>query len=327
MLETSARLLRLLSLLQTSRRWSSTELAERLNVTTRTVRNDVERLRALGYPVHATFGTDGGYRLAAGAVLPPLLLDDEEAVAIAIRLRTATPSVAGIEESSARALAKLEQVLPTRLRNRINALQTYSVAVSAGDDNQRVAATTLSEIAVACRDRQRLRFDYRSHDASESRREAEPYRLVNWGRRWYLVGWDIQREDWRTYRVDRMTLRLPHGPRFLARPLPDSDVGAYVMRGIGRAVWRHRATIIVHLPAEVVVEKLPSAVGPVEFIGRDRCRVRTGSDNLEQLAVWFGLLGADFEVIEPPELLGHLRMLADRYRRAAGDTPSTTRAD
>ncbi|MGC5285040.1 helix-turn-helix transcriptional regulator [Micromonospora sp. DT231] len=320
MLETSARLLRLLSLLQTPRRWSSTELAERLSVTTRTVRNDVERLRTLGYPVHATFGTDGGYRLAAGAILPPLLLDDDEAVAIAIRLRTATPSVAGVEESSSRALAKLEQVLPTRLRNRISALQNYSVAVSAGADDNQVAASTLSEIAAACRDQQRLRFDYRSHDATESRREAEPYRLVNWGRRWYLVGWDMQRTDWRTYRVDRIALRLPHGPRFLGRPLPDADIGTYVLRGIGSAVWRHRATIIVHLPAEVALERLPPAVGPVEVVDDNRCQVRTGSDNLEQLAVWFGLLGADFEVIEPPELIAHLNMLANRYRRAAGGT-------
>ncbi|MEU4679319.1 YafY family protein [Micromonospora sp. NPDC023737] len=319
MLETSARLLQVLTLLQTSRRWNGTELAERLKVSTRTVRNDVERLRTLGYPVHATYGRDGGYRLGAGAHMPPLLLDDEEAVAVAVRLSTATGSVEGIGEAASRALAKLEQVLPARLRHRIAALRDYSVAVSVVGGGQPVPAAVVSDIAAACRDRQRIRFDYRRHDSADMRRETEPHRLVSWGRRWYLVGWDAVRDDWRTYRVDRMILRPPHGPRFTPRTLPDADIGAYVLRGVGAALWRHCATVIVHLPAQTVVERLPPAVGPVEAIDEARCRVRTGSDDLEQLAVWFGLLGADFEVVEPPELVAHLRVLSERYRRAAGD--------
>jgi predicted DNA-binding transcriptional regulator YafY len=244
MLETSARLLKLLSLLQTPREWTGTELAERLDVTTRTVRNDVDRLRELGYPVHATRGAAGGYRLGAGAALPPLLLDDEEAVAVAVGLRSgASGSIAGIEESSLRALAKLEQVLPPRLRHRLAALQAYTVAVPTNTGGPRVASDVLTVLVAACRDRQRLRFDYRAHDGSMSRRDVEPYRLVNWGRRWYLVAWDTQRADWRTYRVDRVEPRTPTGPRFAARPLPDEDLARYVSRGVGAAAWRYQAQV------------------------------------------------------------------------------------
>jgi predicted DNA-binding transcriptional regulator YafY len=227
MLETSARLLRLLSLLQTPRDWTGTELAGRLGVTTRTVRNDVGRLRELGYPVHATRGAVGGYRLGAGAALPPLLLDDEEAVAVAVGLRTATiGSIEGIEESALRALAKLEQVLPVRLRRRINTLQSYTIPVPPSGNRPvpSVSADVLTAITAACRDRERLRFDYRSHDGTASRRDVEPYRLVNWGRRWYLVAWDTQRGDWRTYRVDRVEPRIPTGPRFAPRELPAEDL-------------------------------------------------------------------------------------------------------
>lgn len=320
MSETSARLLRLLSLLQTPRDWSGSELAERLDVTTRTVRNDVERLRSLGYPVHATRGSVGGYRLSAGAALPPLLLEDEEAVAIAVGLRTATGgSIAGIEESSLRALAKLEQVLPSRLRRRVNTLQAYTVAIPPDSRGPRVAAELLTMIVSACRDHERLRFDYRSHDTSVSRRDVEPYRLVNWGRRWYLVAWDTERRDWRTFRVDRIEPRTPTGPRFAPRALPDEDLAAYVSRGVASAAWRHRAKVTVHAPAEVIAERLPAAVGPVEAIDEGTCTVDTGADSVEMLAVWLGMLGADFEVTNSPELAAHLRVLADRYHRAAGN--------
>src|SRR5438067_4262924 len=208
MLETSARLLRLLSPLQTPREWTGTELAERLDVTTRTVRNDVERLRELGYPVHGTRGSAGGYRLGAGAAVPPLLLDDEEAVAVAVSLSTATGGgITGIEETSLRALAKLEQVLPSRLRRRVEALRTYAVPVPPDSPGPRVDAEILTLVTAACRDHERLRFDYASHDGSQSRRLVEPYRLVHWGRRWYLVGWDVDRTDWRTFRVDRLRPR------------------------------------------------------------------------------------------------------------------------
>jgi predicted DNA-binding transcriptional regulator YafY len=317
MLETSARLLRLLSLLQTPREWSGTELARRLAVSTRTVRNDVERLRALGYPVHATRGAVGGYRLGAGAQLPPLLLDDEEAVAVALGLRTAAGgSIAGIEETALRALAKLEQVLPSRLRRRVNTLQTYTVTVAPDRAGPQVAADVLTLLTAACRDRERVRFDYRSHDRAPSRRDVEPYRLVNWGRRWYLVAWDVDRRDWRTFRVDRVEPVIPTGPRFAPRELPDADVAAYVSRGVATATWRYRAKLTVHAPAAAVAERLPAVAGTIVPIDEDNCLVEIGSDNVELMAVWLGALGADFTVTDAPELAGHLRALAARYERA-----------
>lgn len=318
MLETSARLLRLLSLLQTPREWTGTELADRLEVSTRTVRQDIDRLRNLGYPVHATRGNVGGYRLGAGAVMPPLLLDDEEAVAVAVGLRSAAAgSVTGIEETSLRALAKLEQVLPSRLRRRVNALQTYTVSVPLGSGTPRVDAETLSTIVAACRDHERIRFDYQTHDTTNSRRDVEPYRLVNWGRRWYLVAWDVERGDWRTFRVDRLTLRTPTGPRFAPRELPTTDLASYVSQGVSAATWRLRARVLVHAPAEAIAERVPAAAGSIEPIDDHSCVFETGSDSPETLALWLGMLGADFTVTDCPELTDHLRQLSERYSRAA----------
>jgi predicted DNA-binding transcriptional regulator YafY len=315
MLETSARLLRLLSLLQARRDWSGAGLAERLGVSARTVRRDVERLRSLGYPVHATSGTAGGYRLGAGAALPPLLLDDDEAVAVAVGLRTAAGgSVAGIEETSVRALAKLEQVLPSRLRHRVNALWTSTVPVPG--DGPTVDPEVLTAIAGACRDYQRLRFDYRDHGGSDSVRTVEPHRLVCWGRRWYLLAWDTDRRGWRTFRVDRVEPRTPTGPRFTARDLPDDDVAAHVTRGVWSAGWRYRARVRLHAPAETVAERLPPAVGVLEAVDERTCVLDTGADTLDTLAVYLGMLGVDFEVSEPPDLVEYIRRLADRYRRA-----------
>lgn len=318
MLETSARLLRLLSLLQTPREWTGAELAQRLEVSTRTIRQDVDRLRNLGYPVHATRGNIGGYRLGAGAVMPPLLLDDEEAVAVAVGLRSAAAgSVTGIEETSLRALAKLEQVLPSRLRRRVNTLQTYTVSVPLSANAPRVDAETLSTITAAARDHERIRFDYQSHDSTGTRRDVEPYRLVNWGRRWYLVAWDIERHDWRTFRVDRLELRTPGGPRFAPRPLPTDDLAAYVSQGVSTATWRYRARVVVHAPAETIAERVPAAAGTVEAIDENTCAFETGSDSAETMALWLGMLGADFTVTDAPELLDHLRQLSERYGRAA----------
>lgn len=320
MLETSARLLRLLSLLQTPREWTGTELATRLEVSTRTVRQDIDRLRNLGYPVNATRGNVGGYRLGAGAVMPPLLLDDEEAVAVAVGLRTAAVgSVTGIEETSLRALAKLEQVLPSRLRRRVSALQNFTVSVPLQSTAPQVEAETLTVITAAARDHERLRFDYSSHNAEPSRRDVEPYRLVNWGRRWYLVAWDVQRGDWRTFRVDRITLKPPHGPRFTPRELPTEDIAAYVSQRVSAAAWRYRARVTVKAPASVVAERVPMAAGSIEPIDEHSCVFETGSDNPETLALWLGMLNADFEVTDSPELVEHLRTLAGRYARAAGE--------
>jgi predicted DNA-binding transcriptional regulator YafY len=314
MLQTSARLLRLLSLLQARADWSSQELADRLGVTTRTVRNDVQRLRSLGYPVHASPGVGGGYRLGAGAALPPLLLDDEEAVAVAVGLRTAAAGgVTGIQETSVRALAKLEQVLPSRLRHRVNALQAATVEIAASGPT--VDPEVLTAIAGACRDYQRLRFDYRDHDESATIRTVEPHRLVHDRGRWYLVAWDVDRADWRTFRADRIQPRVPTGPRFAPRELPGGDVATYLLRGVGSATWRYRARVRVHAPAAAITGRLPPAV-LVEAIDEHTCMIDVGSDTPQMLAVYLGMLDADFEVGEPSELLEQLRRLADRYRRA-----------
>jgi predicted DNA-binding transcriptional regulator YafY len=311
---TSARLLRLLSLLQARRDWSGPELADRLGVTTRTVRNDMRRLRALGYPVHATPGVAGGYRLGAGAALPPLLLDDDEAVAVAVGLRTAAGgTVTGIQETSVRALAKLEQVLPSRLRHQVNALQTTTVQIPVAGPT--VDPAVLTAIAGACRDHQRLRFDYRDHDGSASLRTVEPHRLVHDRGRWYLVAWDVDRQDWRTFRADRIQPRTPTGPRFTPREPPGGDVATYLLRGVGSATWRYRARVRVHAAAAAVAGRLPPAV-LVEAVDDHSCIVSAGSDTPHMLAVWLGMLDADFEVEDPPELVERLLTLADRYRRA-----------
>jgi predicted DNA-binding transcriptional regulator YafY len=315
MLETSARLLRLLSLLQARRDWTGTELAARLGVTTRTIRADVGRLRGLGYPVEARPGVAGGYRLGTGGALPPLLLSDEEAVAVAVGLRTAAGgSIAGIEETSVRALAKLQQVLPARLRRRVSAFQSYALQVPL--TGPQVDPDVLTVIAAACRDHERLRFDYTAHSGTVSRRSVEPYRLVNDRRRWYLVAWDPDRHGWRTFRADRIRPRPPAGPRFTPRPLPpDQEIAAQVARGAAEATWRYRARVIVHAPAAHVRTRMPIPV-EVEPLGADQCAFKPGSDNPELLALYLGMLGADFTIVKSPELVAALRTLTRRYQRA-----------
>jgi len=314
-LQTSTRLLKLLSLLQSRRTWTGAELAERLEVGRRTVRRDVDRLRRLGYPVHAAPGVAGGYQLGPGAELPPLLLDDEEAVAVAIALRTAAGgSVAGIEETSLRALAKLEQLLPSRLRRRMNALQTYTVSLTAQDGT--VAPDVLALIAAACRDHESLRFRYRSHERTTTRRRVEPHRLVHLGRRWYLVAWDVDRVDWRTFRVDRIEPRISTDRRFTPRRLPERDVGAYVAASVSAARDRYQARVILHGPAETLRKRVPPSYGTLEAIDESRCLLRTGADWLGGLAVYVAAIGVDFEVLEPPEFVDEVRSLAARFARA-----------
>jgi predicted DNA-binding transcriptional regulator YafY len=320
MLETSARLLHLLSIMQSRRDWTGPELAARLQVTTRTVRNDVARLRQLGYPVDATPGVGGGYRLGTGAVVPPLLLDDEEAVAVAVGLHSAaTGSVAGIEEASVRALAKLQQLLPPALRRRVSALAAFAVPVPV--TGPAAAAATLTALAAACRDERRVRFDYRRHDGAENLRDAEPYRLVSAGRRWYLVAFDTGHQAWRTFRADRISLRPSYeGPRFTPRQLPDGDAALHVLKGTGAAMWNYRAEVIAHDSADRVIGRLPPAVA-VDPIGESTCRVHVGSDTPQMLALYLGMLGVDFEIENPgehPELVRHLQLLAGRYGRAVG---------
>jgi len=323
MLETSARLLRLLSLLEARRDWTGPQLAERLGVTTRTVRNDVERLRQLGYPVDAAPGVSGGYRLGMGAALPPLLLDDDEAVAVAIGLRTAAGgAVAGIEESSVRALAKLERLLPSRLRRRVGTLAAAVVTLpgpgAAGAPDTQVDAGVLTAIAAACRDHERLRFGYHAHDGTDTVRLTEPHRLVSSWRRWYLLAWDTGRRDWRTFRVDQMDLRLPAGPRFTPRPMSDEEVIERLSRGLATATWRYRARVTVYAPAAVVADRLPAAI-TVTPAGRDICVIEAGSDTPAMLALYLGMLDADFRVDEAaaPELASYLGTLSARYARAA----------
>jgi predicted DNA-binding transcriptional regulator YafY len=315
MLETSARLLRLLSLLQARRDWTGAELATRLDVTPRTIRNDVDRLRRLGYPVQARPGVAGGYRLGAAGAMPPLLLDDEEAVVVAIGLRTAASgSIAGIEETSVRALAKLQQVLPSRLRHRVRAFQSHTLPMPSPDPQ--VDPEVLTAIASACRDHERLRFDDRTHPGTASRRLVEPYRLVNDRRRWYLAAWDLDRDGWRTFRVDRIELRPPTGPRFTPRAVPpDHKIAAEVARGVGEGTWRYRARVIVHAPAIYVRDRLPVPVD-VESLGHDRSTFEPGSDHPQMLALYLGMLDADFEIVDSPELVDALRTLADRFQRA-----------
>jgi predicted DNA-binding transcriptional regulator YafY len=315
---TSARLLRLLSLLQTPREWTGGELAERLGVSPRTIRHDVERLRDLGYPVHATRGPAGGYRLGAGAAMPPLLLDDAEAVAVVIGLRTTVgDAVSGVEEASLRALAKLEQVLPARLRSRVRTLSSVTVAVPPAAPASAVDPEVLTAVAVASHNHERVRFTYTGFDGAASEREVEPYRLVNWGRRWYLVGYDTGRSDWRTFRVDRVVLRTPGGGRFTPRPLPSANLAEWVSRRVSAAAWRYRARITVFAPAAVVQARTRGLAGTVTPVGDSACVLDTGSDDAATLAVYLGMLGCDFRVDEPPELAAAVRELAERYRRAA----------
>jgi predicted DNA-binding transcriptional regulator YafY len=319
MLETSARLLRLLSLLQSRRDWTGAELAGRLGVGLRTLRRDVDRLRDLGYPVDATPGAAGGYRLGVGAALPPLLLDDEEAVAVAISLHTAaTGSVAGLEEVALRALTKLQQMLPSRLRHRISAFHATTVPLAGpGSAPDRVDADVLTAVAAACRDQRALRFRYPGRGGLAIRL-VEPHRLVHTPRRWYLVAWDTGRGDWRTFRVDRIAGPLgPPGARFTPRPLPADDVAAYVSQSIASAPYRYQARILFRAPLEAVAERSSPAAGRLEAVDPDTCVFYAGSNSLDELALYVAAKGFDFEVLDPPELAAHLRSLSERLRRAA----------
>lgn len=319
MSETSSRLLEMLSLLQGRRDWPGSELADRLEVSGRTIRRDARRLRQLGYPVDSLSGPAGGYRLRAGSAMPPLLLDDEEAIAIAVGLRTAArASVAGVEETAVRALVKLEQVLPAHLRRRVRALGSATFTLPAGGPT--VDPQHLTVIAAACRDRECLRFAYRRRDGADSRRLVEPHSLINHGRRWYLVAWDRRREDWRTFRVDRLAHPAASGVRFEPRRLPAKDAVTYLEQSITGAPNRFEARVTLHVAAEEIERRIPAHWGSIEPRGARSCEYRTGDDDLTWLALRIAMLGVDFEVHEPPELAEHLRALASRLRRAATRT-------
>ncbi|WP_041290405.1 helix-turn-helix transcriptional regulator [Kribbella flavida] len=324
MRETSSRLLSLLSLLQTRPAWTGAELASRLNVSTRTIRNDVDRLRELGYPVDAVRGPAGHYQLGVGAKLPPLLLDDEEAVAVAVGLRTGA-GVSGMEESSGRALAKLEQVLPHRLRRQVNAIHT---TLSKGPDNTgsnvqdpEVDPAVVTTIAAAIRDEHYLRFEYAVPGTDPGFPIlVEPYRLVSWQRYWYLVARD-ESGQWRTYRVDWMDLRMATGRRYRPRPMPDEDYTDFVLRDVATTGWKVHARITVFASAEQVLARIHAAVGVVESIDENTCVLVTGAESLEVVAVYIGMLGIDFHVTAPAALVDHLRTIGERYLRAVEPVP------
>ncbi|MEV0295188.1 YafY family protein [Nocardia sp. NPDC050710] len=315
--DTPARLLRLLSLLQTPREWPGSELAERLGVTDRTVRRDIDRLRELGYPVTATMGATGGYRLVAGAAMPPLLVDDEEAVAIAVGLRAAAGSaITGIEEASVRALAKLEQVLPATLRRRVRVLGTALVPPTG--DGPAVDPEALTVLAAAVTNRERVRFAYRKDSTTETRRHVEPLGLVPSRRRWYLVAHDMDRDDWRIFRVDRIERPQPTGARFTPRSLPAADPAAYVTGH--RTDWGtvpFRVSVTIDAPAGRVAGRLGDSPGEVTSVDDMSCRLdAVRDDSPEWLAHRLIGLGADFQVHEPPVLVEHLRAISARIAAA-----------
>ncbi|MGW7439502.1 helix-turn-helix transcriptional regulator [Streptomyces sp. NPDC054849] len=315
MTDTPARLLSLLSLLQTPREWPGSELAQRLRVSARTIRRDIERLRDLGYPVEATLGAEGGYRLVAGAAMPPLLLDDEEAVAIAVGLRAgAGHAIEGVEEASVRALAKLEQVLPSRLRHRVGALQTATIALTRGDGSS-VDPRTLTTMASAVAGPERLRFAYRAGDGAESRRLVEPYRLVSTGSRWYLVAYDLEREDWRTFRVDRVDEAFATGARFAPRALP-MDAEDFVRRGLRGG---EQQTYLVEATFAVGPAELPEWLRSVALPGGGtETSVRFESrDTPEWLVARLALTGLPFTVRGPASLRAAAGALAARLTSAA----------
>ncbi|WP_432166107.1 helix-turn-helix transcriptional regulator [Streptomyces sp. bgisy031] len=319
MANTSSRTLRLLSLLQTHRHWSGLELAGRLGVSERTLRRDVERLRELGYPVGAVRGTDGGYQLAPGAVLPPLLLDDEEAVALAVGVGDAAQSgIAGMEEASLRALTKVVQVLPPRLRARVDTLRamTLSAAVSAPI----VAAGVLTAVAQACRDEERLRFGYTARGCAPTEREVEPHRVVALGGRWYLVAYDLGRLDWRSFRLDRLTGPTATGTRFRPRLLPAEDAVAFVQATSG-APAPYTVEALVHAPSSRV-RQVVGRWGVIEPVDQDSCRLTMTSASFDWPAQALGNVGAEFEVLGPPEFASHVQEWGARFIRATPRTGS-----
>lgn len=332
--KTSARLLALLSLLQTRRDWSGQELATRLDISARTVRRDVDRLRELGYPVTAFKGPDGGYRLDAGSQLPPLLFDDDQAVALAVALQTAAATGAGIGDAAARALVTLRQVLPARLRHRIDLLRVTVVAPPEARPAQ-VDSQVLMAISTAIHAREELRFDHipaaasvpsapAQDDGCVNRRRVQPHHLITRGGRWYLLAWDLDRHDWRTFRVDRISPCRPTGPRFTPRELPGGDVATFVtgrFRGSGGpADWPCRGEAILDLPAASVAPYARD--GLVEELGPGRCRVVLGSWSWIGLASAIGRFDADVHGVRPAELREAFAHLARRCADAAAADPT-----
>ncbi|KAA9130221.1 helix-turn-helix transcriptional regulator [Microbacterium caowuchunii] len=331
---TTSRLLNLLSLLQARRDWPGSLLASRLNISDRTVRRDIDRLREMGYSIQATMGPDGGYRLNAGSELPPLLFDDDQTVAVAIALQAAPAVGAGIEEAAIRALGTIRQVMPSRLRHRLDALEVTTIGRPGDAAPIKISLDILVTIANTIRDRETLRFDYEplatdinNSNNSEQQplppRRVEPHHLVTSHGRWYLVGWDLDRDDWRLYRVDRVHPRIPHGPHFTPRTVPGGNVNEFVsarFKGSTANEWPCRGTVILHLPARDV---LPFAGdGSVTAIDEQSCSLEAGSWSWGALAASFGRFEVPMEIVEPPELAYAFATLAERYATTSKTGPS-----
>lgn len=321
MLETSARLLQLLSLLQMRREWTGAALAERLAITERTVRRDIGKLRTLGYPISASPGIAGGYQLGAGAQLPPLLLDDEEALAVALGLTAvATGPVTGIGEASVRALAKLEQVLPGRLRPKFSALR-QSVSTLDGPPGG-VDPQILTAFSAGITERRVVSFRYTAADGGSARRMVEPYRLVSTGRRWYAVAWDLERGDWRTFRVDRCDSTPAQRERFTPRPLPARDLAAYVQESITRNPYRYTVVVRLAAPLSVLAERVPPDVASLTADGPGHTIVRGGWDSLDLPLINLTAWGVPFEILEPPEMRERARRAVALLQQAAEIPPT-----
>jgi predicted DNA-binding transcriptional regulator YafY len=320
MADTTARVLHLLGLLQSRTLWTGAELAERLGVTARCVRRDVERLRELGYPVRASRGVGGGYQLGAGRALPPLLLDPEEAVAVAVCLRLAAGgSVAGIGEAAVRTLAKLDQVLPARLRAQMLAVQEATVTVERF--SPAVDPDALMTLARGCRDREQVRFEYTDRSGGVSARRVEPYRLVAMGQRWYLLAFDPDRDDWRSFRLDRMATVGATTWRFTPREAPDA--AAHITASVTRSPYRHIARVRVGAPAAELAERIPPTAGEIIAVDDGSCELVSGAEDLQWLAVHLVLLDLPLRVLDPPELTAQMRVLGQRLLEASASTPAS----
>lgn len=314
MIVTSARLLRLLTLLQSRGFWTGPELAERLEITERTVRRDVDRLRTLGYPIRSSSGVAGGYQLGGGSSLPPLLLEDDEALAVTLGLRTAaTGGVSGLAESAVRALTKLEQMMPARLRRRVNALRMVEPLVR---DDARVDAAVLSSLASACRNFERASFRYDDVQGRTTRRRIEPHGVVHTGARWYLVAWDEMRDDWRTFRIDRISGPVRTGTRFTPRRVPEGGAARFVASRIVASPHPCHGRVVFLAAASRVLPHVPPSAGRVEALGEVRCRLEAGASSWDRLALYVMLVGEDFEAVEPSELRAAFRRIGTRIRRA-----------
>ena len=334
MSQTAARLLGLLSLLTVPRTWSGTELADRLDVSSRTVRNDIGTLREIGYSIDATRGSEGGYRLTAeGSTVPPLLFDSDEAVAVAVGLHSGLSCIiGGMEETSARALAKLEHILPGHVRTRVHNLAHFTVPLAGNHPMPIIDPQLLLVLIEHCHRHERLRFTYRADEHTapgegqpqESHHEVEAYRLVNRQHRWYLLTFDPERADWRIFRAEGITPKSPSGQRFVPRPLPAEDVGRYVEENRSSSRWRHSARVIVEAPATEVKRMLMPAEGTVRRLDDDRSLVTIGGQSIESMALALARLDVDFTVEDSPELRDRLLRLSHRLSRAAATAANSS---